>query len=133
MTDPKTNAETTARAKAEALQRLRDLCLLLPEATERPSHGEPAFFVRDKKLFVMLDDDHHGSGHLAFWCAAPPGAQEALVAADPQRYFRPPYVGSRGWLGVRLDADPQWDEIAEIVRDAYRQIAPKTLVARLDA
>ena len=135
MTDPKSKRtrRRQRRAKAEALQRLRDLCLRLPEATERPSHGEPAFFVRDKKLFVMLDDDHHGSGHLAFWCAAPPGAQEALVAADPQRYFRPPYVGSRGWLGVRLDADPQWDEIAEIVRDAYRQIAPKTLVARLDA
>jgi hypothetical protein len=82
-------------------------------------------------LFVMLDDHHHGSDHLAFWCAAPPGAQEALVAADPDRYFRPPYVGPRGWLGVRIDQDPDWDEIAEIVQDAYRQVAPKTLAARI--
>ena len=116
---------------AEAPARLRELCLRLPETNERPSHGEPAFFVRDKLLFVMLDDHHHGSDHLAFWCAAPPGAQEALVAAHPDRYFRPPYVGPRGWLGVRIDQDPDWDEIAEIVQDAYRQVAPKTLAARI--
>jgi hypothetical protein len=137
--DPSPNADSASKAssksdpKADALARLREVCLGLPETNERPSHGEPAFFVRDKKLFVMLDDDHHGSGHLAIWCAAPPGAQEALVATDPERYFRPPYVGPRGWLGVRLDADPSWDEIGEIIHDAYRQVAPKTLAALLDA
>jgi hypothetical protein len=114
---------------------LRRLCLALPEATERLSHGEPCFFVRDKKLFVMLDQHHHAAEHLGFWCAAPPGVQEELVAEDPARFFRPPYVGHRGWLGVRLAAaglpEPDWDEIAEIVRDAYRQVAPKSLSSRL--
>ena len=83
----------------------------------------------------MTYADHHHDDRLGFWCAAPPGAQEALVAADPERFFRPPYVGHRGWLGVWLDvpgAPVDWDEVAEIVADAYRQVAPKTLVAKLD-
>ncbi|HZE48267.1 MAG TPA: MmcQ/YjbR family DNA-binding protein [Jatrophihabitantaceae bacterium] len=120
-------------ASPAPVQRLREVCLGLPETTERATHGEPGFFVRDKKLFVVLDDHHHGADHLGFWCAAPPGAQEALVADDPDRYFRPPYVGHRGWLGVRIDNDAPWDEIAEVVRDAYRQVAPKALSAQLDA
>jgi len=114
-----------------AVQRLRELCLALPEVTERPSHGEPAFFVRDKTLFVTLDD-HHGAAHLGFWCAAAPGAQEAHLADGPDRYYRPPYVGHRGWLGVRIDREPDWTEVAELVRDAYRQVAPKALRAQLD-
>ncbi|WP_447004395.1 MmcQ/YjbR family DNA-binding protein [Saccharothrix isguenensis] len=113
------------------LERLRELCLGLPEATERPSHGEPAWFVRDKKLFVMFADHHHDD-RLAFWCAAPLGVQEALVGSEPERYFRPPYVGHRGWLGVYLDVDVDWDAVAEVVRDAYRQVAPKRLAAQLD-
>lgn len=108
----------------DPLPRLRALCLALPEVTEKVSHGEPTWFVR--KTFVMYADHHHDD-RLAFWCAAPPGAQEELVAADPERFFRPPYVGGRGWLGVRLDRDPDWDEIAEIVRDAYREVAPRKL------
>ena len=115
----------------DPVERLRRICLALPEATERPSHGEPAFFVRAKLQFVMLDNHHHGAEHLAFWCAAAPGAQEEFVAENPDRYFRPPYVGGRGWLGVRIDNDPDWAEVSEIVRDAYRQIAPKALSARL--
>ena len=115
-----------------AVQRLRELCLALPEVTERPSHGEPAFFVRDKTLFVTLDDYHHGAAHLGFWCAAAPGAQEAHLADDPDRYYRPPYVGHRGWLAVRIDREPDWTEVAELVRDAYRQVAPKVLRAQLD-
>lgn len=113
------------------LERLRELCLALPEVTEKVSHGEPTWFVR--KTFVMFADHHHDD-RLAFWAAAPRGVQEELVSADPARYFRPPYVGGRGWIGVRLDVpDLDWTEIAEIVTDAYRTVAPKRLVARLDA
>jgi len=115
----------------DPLDSLRRLCLALPETNERVSHGEPTWFVRDKKTFVTLADHHHDD-RFAFWCAAPPGAQQALVAADPQRYFRPPYVGHRGWLGVYLDVPVDWDEIAEIVADAYRMVAPKRLLAELD-
>lgn len=117
----------------QPLQRLREICLALPETTERPSHGEPTFFVRDRKVFVSYADHHHDD-RLGFWCAAPPGAQQALVASDPERFFVPPYVGHRGWLGVRLDvAGVDWTEIVEIVEDAYRQVAPKKLVAELDS
>lgn len=113
------------------LPALRRLCLALPQTTERLSHGEPTWFVRGKKTFVSYADHHHDD-RLAFWCAAPPGAQEALVAEDPDRFFVPPYVGNRGWLGVRLDIDVDWAEINEIVTDAYRTIAPKTLIAQLE-
>jgi hypothetical protein len=116
---------------ADPLDRLRALCLALPEITERLSHGEPTWFVRDKKTFVMYADHHHDDV-LAFWCAAPPGAQDLLVSGDPERYFRPPYVGHRGWLGVRLDAEVDWEEIGELVLDAYRTVAPKRLLSLLD-
>ncbi len=116
----------------DALARLRAVCCALPEVTERRSHGEPTWFVRDKKTFVMFADHHHDD-RLAFWCAAPPGAQEALVGSAPDRYFRPPYVGGRGWVGVRLDVPGvDWDEIADVVRDAYRVVAPARLIAALD-
>jgi hypothetical protein len=116
----------------EDLERLRAICLALPETTERPSHGEPTWFVRDKKTFVMFANQHHDD-RIGFWCAAPDGAQEALIAADPEHFFRPPYVGHRGWVGVYLDVDEvDWDQLEEIVEDAYRQVAPKTLVAQLD-
>jgi hypothetical protein len=116
-----------------ALARVRKICLALPEVNERPSHGAPTFFVRDKKTFVMFHDDHHGDGRLAIWCAAPLGAQEAMVQAEPDRFFRPADVGHRGWLGLRLDRELDWGEVAEVIEDAYRTVAPKTLVARLDA
>jgi hypothetical protein len=116
---------------SDPLDRLRALCLALPETTERLSHGEPTWFVRDRKTFVMYANHHHDD-RLGFWCAAPPGAQTELVTAEPDRFFRPPYVGHRGWLGVWLDVPVDWTEIAEIVTDAYRVIAPKTLVAKVD-
>lgn len=122
----------TDRQVEEALGRVRSACLGLPEVIERPSHGAPTFFVRGKKSFVMFQDDHHGDGILGIWCAAPPGAQAELVETEPERFFRPPYVGHRGWLGVRLDVAPDEEELRRIVADAYRQVAPKTLVARLD-
>jgi hypothetical protein len=104
----------------------------LPETTERLSHGEPTWFIRGKKTFVMFADQHHDD-RTGFWCAAPDGVQESLVAADPEHFFRPPYVGHRGWLGVYLDVEGvDWDQLEEIVDDAYRQIAPKALIAQLD-
>ncbi|GAA3381826.1 MmcQ/YjbR family DNA-binding protein [Cryptosporangium minutisporangium] len=115
-----------------ALERLRRICLAFPETTERLSHGEPTWFVRGKKTFVTYADHHHDD-RLACWCAAPPGAQEALIAAAPDRYFRPAYVGHRGWVGVYLDVEVDWAEVTEIVTDAYRVVAPARLVAQLDA
>lgn len=118
---------------AGPVERLRQICLGLPEVSERISHGEPTWFVQGKKTLVTLDDHHHGADHLAFWCPAAPGVQADLVDQEPQRFFRPPYVGGRGWLGVRIDLDPDWEEVAAIVADAYRLVAPRRLAARLDA
>jgi hypothetical protein len=119
--------------RAEILKRLRKICLDFPEATEKLSHGEPTWFVRDKKVFVMFDDHHHGADHIAIWCPAPPGVQGALVDEEPDRFFVPPYVGPRGWIGVRLDVEVDWDEVAGIAADSYRMVAPKKLIAELDA
>jgi hypothetical protein len=119
---------TKARRKA-TLERLRAICLALPETTERLSHGAPSFFVREKKCFLMLHDGHHGDGRFAIWCAAPPGNQELLVAANADRFFRPPYVGHRGWLGVSLNAAMDWNELEGIVEDAFASVAPKSLLS----
>ena len=111
-----------------ALERLRGICLALPDTSERLSHGAPSFFVREKKCFLMLLDDHHGDGRFAIWCAAPPGNQELLIAANGDRFFRPPYVGHRGWLGVSLNVGIDWDELEGIVEDAFASVAPKSLL-----
>lgn len=116
----------------DVLERLRAICLALPEVTERLSHGAPTFFVREKKTVASMHVDHHGDGMLALWAPAPPGVQEAMVDAEPDRFFRPPYVGHLGWVGYRLDRDPDWAEVAAIVEDSYRKVAPKTLVRTLD-
>ena len=110
------------------LDRIRAICLAFPETSERPSHGHPAFFVREKKTFVMYLDHHHRDGRVAIWCAAPEGAQDMLVGAAPENYFVPPYVGHRGWLGVRLDRGIDWDEVTGVIEDAYLEVAPKKLV-----
>ena len=110
------------------LRRIRELCLALPETSERPSHGAPTFFVRGKRAFFMVLTNHHGDGRFALWCAAPAGLQGMLVDAEPERFFVPPYVGHRGWLGVRLDRAVHWDEIAGIVEHAYAEVAPPRLV-----
>lgn len=115
----------------DALEHLRRLCLALPEVTERLSHGEPTWFVRGKKTFVMFANQHHDD-RVAFWCAAGPDVQQTLVDQAPGSYFRPPYVGHRGWLGVYLDVEVDWDVVADLVEDAFRVIAPKTLVAQLE-
>ena len=117
-----------AKERERTLSRIREICLALPETSERLSHGAPTFFVREKRAFLMVLTDHHGDGRFAIWCAAPPELQGMLVEADPERFFRPPYVGHRGWLGVRLDRGIHWDELAGIVEDAYVEVAPPRLV-----
>jgi hypothetical protein len=114
--------------REQVLERIRGLCLALPETSERLSHGQPTFFIREKRSFLMVLDNHHGDGRFAIWCAAGDGVQQMLVEADPERFFRPPYVGHRGWLGVRLDRGLHWDELAGIVEDAYVEVAPPKLV-----
>jgi hypothetical protein len=117
-----------AEERDRILERIRGLCLALPETSERLSHGSPTFFVREKRSFLTVLTDFHGDGRFAFWCAAPHGLQRTLVDAEPERFFVPPYVGHRGWLGVRLDRGLHWDELAGIVEDAYAEVAPKKLV-----
>jgi hypothetical protein len=118
----------TARQRERVLERLRSVCLSFPETSERLSHGAPTFFVRGKRPFVMVLTNHHGDGRFAIWCAAPTGLQQMLVEADAERFFVPPYVGHRGWLGVRLDRRLDWDELTGIVEDAFAEIAPAKLV-----
>lgn len=120
-------------ASERVIERARRICLALPEANEKVSHGEPTWFAGAGKVFAMVDDHHHGAPHLSLWLPAPPGAQQALVASDPARYFRPPYVGHRGWVGVVLDDGPDWRVVAALVEDAYRNVATRRLIARLDA
>ena len=118
----------------ELIERIRAICLAFPEVTERPSHGAPTWFVRDKSVFVTLwEHGHHGNDFPHLWCAAPPGVQQELIETEPDRYFRPPYVGGRGWLGLRLDVAVDWVEVTGVCEEAYRTIAPKRLVAVLDA
>ena len=124
-------ADRPAAAPDGVQERLRQVCLALPEVTERLSHGEPTWFVRGKKVFVTFADRHHDD-IIGFWCAAPEGAQRTLVEQDPARFYVPPYVGHRGWLGVRLDVPTDWTLIEELVEDAYRVVAPARLVAQLD-
>jgi hypothetical protein len=118
-------------AASDLASRIRDICLALPEATEKLSHGAPGFFA--KKQFVMLwADGHHDNQFPHLWCAAGEEIQQALIAASPDRLFRPPYVGYRGWIGVRLDGDVDWNEIEDRCEEAYRAVAPKSLIAKLD-
>jgi predicted DNA-binding protein (MmcQ/YjbR family) len=112
----------------DAVAQVREICLSLPEVTEKPfgGHTAPSFRIRDK-LFVMTSED---GSYLTF--KAPPGVQEALVAEAPERFFVPKYVGSKGWVGARLDVDQDWEEMAELIEESYRLIAPKRLVRLLD-
>ena len=114
----------------DVLDRVRAICLALPGATEKDDH-RPTFQV-GKKSFVMFMDDHHGDGRLALWCKAAPGVQAELVETEPERFFVPPYVGPQGWVGLLLTVDLDWDEVAALAEDAYRQQASKRLLAQLD-
>lgn len=117
---------------SQVLSQLRAICLALPEVTERPSHGAPTWFVQGKRSFATAWlDGHHDLTFAHLWCAAGPDVQQALVGSRPDRFFRPPYVGHRGWLGVRLDGGIDTDELAGLLRQAYRVVAPARLSARL--
>jgi hypothetical protein len=119
--------------------RVRKIALALPEVTERASHGALCFFVRDKRPLCYYHDDHRGDGRISLWCPAPPGVQEELVGSEPERFFEPT-PSAKGtfsnWLGVYLDTTGprkvDWDEVTAIVEDAFRMVAPKSLVADLD-
>jgi len=113
------------------LERVRGICLDLPDTSEKEAWQRPTFRVRTK-MFVMYMDNHHDDGRLAMWIKALPESQEMLVDADPERFFVPPYMGPSGWIGLRLDRKPDWDELAELVEDGYRLAAPKKLIAVLD-
>ena len=118
-------AALTSGCETRPIARLRTIVSALPETTEKVAWGEPTFRVRDK-LFAQLDYHHHGADHLGVWLAAALGVQEMLVYADPARYFVPPYVGKRGWVGVRLDGKVDWSAVTRLVRDAYDQIASRS-------
>ncbi len=115
-----------------ALKRVRDICLALPEASEKEAWGRPTFRIRGKKMFAMYMDNHHDDGRLALWVNAPPGEQDLLIEADPDGFFVPPYMGPSGWVGLRLDREVDWDEVADLVLESYRMAAPKKLIAMLE-
>jgi predicted DNA-binding protein (MmcQ/YjbR family) len=120
------------RSPRTPVDRLRAICLALPEATEKLAWSEPTWRVRGK-LFAQLDDHHHGADHLAVWLPAPLGEQEAMIFTDPERFFRPPYVGPRGWVGVRIDGKVDWSVVARLVTQAYSLVAPPRLREALGA
>jgi hypothetical protein len=112
-------------------ERIRTICLALPGVTEKLSHGAPAFFA-GRQFLILWTHGHHDHAFPHLWCAAAPGAQSELVTTEPDRYFRPPYVGGRGWLGVRLDGRIDWNEIQALCEEAFRTVASKRLIASLD-
>ena len=112
-------------ARSSPLERVRRICLALPDANERASHGSPTFFIRDKRSFVMYADDHHGDGRLALWCASSSDVQQMLATSRPDQFVVPPYVGHLGWIGVRLDRDLGWDEIEGVIKDAHQVVIDK--------
>ena len=111
----------------DAPHRLRDICLTFPETTEQEAWGDPTFRVRNK-IFAMQKS---GDGRVSLWCKAPPGLQAALVGTDAERFFVPPYVGHHGWIGVRLDVEIDWSQVADLVEESYLMTAPKRLAALL--
>lgn len=117
--------------EADPLPQVRAICLSFPEATEKLAWGEPTWRVKDK-LFAMFSYHHHGDEHISVWCKARDGVQQSLVESEPTHFFRPPYVGVKGWLGIRLDTNPDWKTVAMFLAEAYRMTAPKKLVAELD-
>lgn len=117
----------------ERIARLRALCLRLPEAVEKLSHGEPNWFAGKGKVFASLDNHHHGAAHLSVWLPLPPGMQAMLIDEAPEVFFRPPYVGHRGWVGVILDDHTHWEALERLVRLAFTHVATRRLAALVGA
>jgi hypothetical protein len=113
------------------LERVRRICIALPETTERLSHGEPTFFVKNK-VFVMFANNHHNDGHIAIWLPVPSGFQTALIEASPTTFFKPPYVGVRGWVGIELDRISDKD-LTFHIQVAWELTAPKRLLSQFRA
>lgn len=111
------------------LERVRRICLTLPQTWEKISHGEPTFFVR-KKVFAMCSNNHHNDGHIAVTIPAAIGIQAMLIERSPEKFYRPPYVGVRGWVGIELDRVDD-EELALHLHEAWRLIAPEKLQALL--
>jgi hypothetical protein len=111
----------------EHLRRVRRICAAMQETMEKLSHGEPTFFVR-KKVFAMFTSNHHKDGHIAVLIPAPPGLQAMLINQSPETYYRPPYVGVRGWVGIELSCIGD-EELAAHIREAWQMVAPKKLKA----
>ena len=114
------------------VERVRKLCMKLPEANEKISHGEPTWFAGKGKVFAMIDGHHHDSPHLSVWLPQPFDAQEALIDGDPARFFKPPYVGVKGWVGIVLDTKPDWRVVAGLVRDSYLRVVSAKLRKQLE-
>ena len=115
-------------------KRLSRICDQLPQVTQRPGgeHGLHVAYMVKNRTFAYFTDDHHGDGRLALICKAPPGDQAALVSAQPEQYFVPPYLGHRGWIGYWLDtARVEWPEVVELITDAYKMTAPRQFVLLL--
>lgn len=123
--DPRIVDAPPPKKVKNVLDRVRRSCFAHDDVTEKQSWGTPTFRVRDK-IFVMYTDNHHGDGMVALWCNAAPGAQEALVRSNPDAFFKPPYVGPKGWLGIRLDRGLEWPIVESLIADAYRVTAAKT-------
>jgi hypothetical protein len=125
----KTCIQVTKGRKSEGgeehLKRVRRICAAMPESTKKLSHGEPTFFVR-KKVFAMFANNHHNDGHIAVWIPAPPGLQPLLINSSPETFFKPPYVGVRGWVGIELENISD-EELAAHIREAWQMVAPKRL------
>lgn len=118
------NQDTIVAMASDPLQTVRDAFRALGDVQERQSHGEPSWFYRGKRQIAMWADHHHDE-RLALWCVAGPGVQEALVASEPERYFRPPYVGHCGWIGVDLNAEADWDTVLQLIQDGHALVATK--------
>ena len=107
-----------------AIKRLREICLGLGEVIEKEAWGECTFRVIGGSMFAMTDNNHHNSGHVAVWVKAPPMVQEILIGSDKRKFFKPPYMGARGWVGIRLDDNTDWGELAAILADGYQMSLP---------